>query len=139
MLRTGGTASAIGCVVKAPSTLGTFLRSFRWGHVRQLDRVGRELLARAWATGAGPGDAPFTIDLDSTICETYGLAKEGAHHHGLHRPAGLSPAVLDLYAEPHDPERPVVCFDETSTQLLADVREPLPAKPGRPRREDYEY
>ena len=47
--------------------------------------------------------------------------------------------VLDLYAEPYDPQRPVVCFDETSTQLLADVREPLPAKPGRPRREDYEY
>ena len=47
--------------------------------------------------------------------------------------------VLDLYAEPHDPQRPVVCFDQTSTQLLADVREPLPAKPGRPRREDYEY
>ena len=47
--------------------------------------------------------------------------------------------VLDLYAEPHDPQRPVVCFDETSTQLLADITEPLPAKPGRPRREDYEY
>ena len=47
--------------------------------------------------------------------------------------------VLDLYAEPYDPERLVVCFDETSTQLLADIREPLPAKPGRPRREDYEY
>ena len=47
--------------------------------------------------------------------------------------------VLDLYAEPYEPERPVVCFDETSTQLLADIREPLPAKPGRPRREDYEY
>ena len=56
VLRTGGTAKAIGCVVKAPSTLGTFLRSFRWGHVRQLDRVSRELLARAWAAGAGPGD-----------------------------------------------------------------------------------
>ncbi len=70
VLRTGGTAGAIGCVVKAPSTLGTFLRSFRWGHVRQLDRVSRELLARAWATGAGPGDGPLTIDLDSTICET---------------------------------------------------------------------
>ena len=40
------------------------------GHVRQLDRVSRELLARAWAAGAGPDDAPFTIDLDSTICET---------------------------------------------------------------------
>ena len=36
--------------------------------------------------------------------------------------------VLDLYAEPYDPERPVVCFDETSTQLLADLREPMPAK-----------
>ena len=72
-LRTGRTSSVLGCTLKAPSTLGTFLRSFRWGHVRQLDRVSRELLARAWAAGAGPGDAPYTIDLDSTICETYGL------------------------------------------------------------------
>ena len=47
--------------------------------------------------------------------------------------------VLDLYAEPYDPQRPVVCFDETSTQLLAEVREPLPAQPGRPKREDCEY
>ncbi len=47
--------------------------------------------------------------------------------------------VLDLYAEPYDPDRPVVCFDETSTQLLAEVREPLPPQPGRPRRQDYEY
>ena len=45
--------SVLGCVVKAPSTLGTFLKSFRWGHVRQLDRVSRESLARAWAAGAG--------------------------------------------------------------------------------------
>ena len=81
VLRTGGTASAIGCVVKAPSTLGTFLCSFRWGHVRQLDRVSRELLAWAWTAGAGPDDGPLTIDLDSTICETYGLGKEGARRH----------------------------------------------------------
>ena len=50
--------------------------------------------------------------------------------------------VLDLYAEPHDPNRPVVCFDETTTSAaggLAEVREPLPAQPGRPRRQDYEY
>jgi len=67
----------LGCTVKAPSNLGTFLRSFRWGHVRQLDRVSRELLARAWGAGAGPGDEPLTIDLDSTVCETYGLDKEG--------------------------------------------------------------
>ena len=93
VLRTGRTAGALGCVVKAPSTLGTFLRSFRWGHVRQLDRVSRELLARAWAAGAGPVDGPLTIDLDSTICETYGLAKAGCPPPQLHRPAGLSPAA----------------------------------------------
>ena len=93
VLRTGRTASALGCVVKAPSTLGTFLRSFRWGQVRQLDRVSRELLARAWAAGAGPGDGPLTIDLDSTICETYGLAKEGARHHSYTGRARLSPAA----------------------------------------------
>ena len=52
-LRAGGTACVLGSAVKAPSTLGTFLRSFRWGHVRQLDRVSRELLARAWQAGAG--------------------------------------------------------------------------------------
>ena len=92
-LRAGGTDRVLGCVIKAPSTLGTFLRSFRWGHVRQLDRVSRQLLAGAWAAGAGPGDGPLTIDLDSTICETYGLAKEGGARPRLHRPAGLSPAV----------------------------------------------
>ena len=58
-LRAGGTVGVLGCVVKASSTLGTFLRSFRWGHVRQLDRVSRQLLARAWAAGAGPGDSPL--------------------------------------------------------------------------------
>ena len=47
--------------------------------------------------------------------------------------------VLDLYAEPYDPQRPVVCFDETSTQLLAETRPPLPPEPGRPQRQDYEY
>ena len=47
--------------------------------------------------------------------------------------------VLDLYAEPYDPQRPVVCFDETSTQLLAETRPALPAQPGLPLRQDYEY
>ena len=86
-------ACTLGGTLKAPSTLGTFLRSFRWGHARQLDRVSRELLARAWAAGAGPGDAPFTIDLDSTICETYGLAKEGARHHGYTGKRGYHPLL----------------------------------------------
>ena len=92
-LRAGGTAGVLDCLVKAPSTLGTFLRSFRWGHVRQLDRVSRELLARAWQAGAGPGDGPLTIDLDSTICETYGLAKEGARHHGYTGARGYHPLL----------------------------------------------
>ena len=92
-LRAGGTERILGFSVKAASTLGTFLRSFRWGHVRQLDRVSRELLARAWAAGAGPGSAPLTIDLDSTICETYGLAKDGARHHTYTHVRGYHPLL----------------------------------------------
>ena len=61
VLRAGGTARVLGFTAES---LGTFLRSFRWGHVRQLDGVSRELLARAWQAGAGPGDGPLTIDLD---------------------------------------------------------------------------
>ena len=99
--RAGGTARVLGLTAKAPSTpplsrgqaLGAFLRSFRWGHVRQLDRVSRELLARAWAAGAGPGNAPSIIYLDSTICETYGLAKEGARHHGYTGARGYHPLL----------------------------------------------
>ena len=90
VLRTRGTARTLGGTVKA---LGTFLRSFSWGHVRQLDRVSRELLARAWAAGAGPGDGPLTIDLDSTICETYGLGKEGARHHSYTGQWGYHPLL----------------------------------------------
>ena len=93
VLRAGRTSSVLGCVVKAPSTLGTFLRSFRWGHVRQLDRVSRELLARAWDAGAGPEDSPLTIDIDSTVCETYGLAKEGARHHNYTGQRGYHPLL----------------------------------------------
>ena len=55
--------------------------------------MSRELLARAWAAGAGPGDGPLTIDLDSTICETYGLAKEGARHHGYTGTRGYHPLL----------------------------------------------
>lgn len=62
--------------VRAPSTVGIWLRSFRWASVRQLDRVTRELLARAWQAGLGPDlDVDLTIDIDSTVVDTYGLAK----------------------------------------------------------------
>ena len=68
----------------APSTLGTFLRAFTFGHVRQLDRLTEQGLARAWAAGAGPGDGPMTIDLDSTICEVHGDHKQGAAYGHTH-------------------------------------------------------
>ncbi len=92
-LRAGGTAAVLDHQVKAPSTLGTFLRGFRWGHARQLDRVSRELLARAWAAGAGPGAEPLTIDLDSTICETYGLRKAGGRRFGFSGVRGYHPLL----------------------------------------------
>ena len=55
--------------------------------------MSRELRSRAWAAGAGPGPGPLTIDLDSTICETYGLAKEGARHHGYTGARGYHPLL----------------------------------------------
>jgi len=92
-LRAGRTGQVLGCTLKAASTVGTYLRSFRLGHVRQLDAVSRQLLARAWAAGAGPGKEPFTIDIDSTICTTYGLQKEGALHYGYTGERGYHPLV----------------------------------------------
>ena len=47
--------------------------------------------------------------------------------------------VLDLYAEPYDPQRPKVNFDETSKQLIAETRQPLKIEVGQPQRYDYEY
>jgi hypothetical protein len=77
-LRAGASHKVLPFKVMAPSTLGTFLRSFTFGHVRQLDRVIAETIRRAWHLGAGPGDRPVTIDLDSTICEVHGKQKHGA-------------------------------------------------------------
>jgi len=78
VLRCGETERVLDHHVLAPSTLGTFLRSFTFGHVRQLDRAFEAILGRAWAAGAGPGSEPLTIDLDSTIVEVAGRAKQGA-------------------------------------------------------------
>jgi len=78
MLRAGSTAGVLGHRVMAPSTLGTFLRAFTFGHVRQLEAVVGRVLERAWGLGAGPGDGPLVIDIDSTICEVAGRLKHGA-------------------------------------------------------------
>lgn len=77
VLRAGSTCNVLGHQVMAESTCGTFLRSFTFGHVRQLDRVSGILLKRAWGLGCGPGDDPLIIDLDSTVAQTYGTKKQG--------------------------------------------------------------
>jgi Transposase DDE domain group 1 len=91
-LRAGATQKVLPFTVMAPSTLGTFLRSFTFGHVRQLDRVIGETIRRAWRLGAGPGEASVTIDLDSTICEVHGKAKQGAAY-GYTRVFGYHPLL----------------------------------------------
>ena len=92
MLRAGRTGRVLGFRPMAPSTVGTFLRTFTFGHVRQLEAVLSRTLARAWGLGAGPGDEPLVVDLDSTICEVHGKQKQGAAY-GLHQRARLSPAA----------------------------------------------
>jgi len=91
-LRSGATHRVLPFRVMAPSTLGTFLRSFTFGHVRQLDAVIAETIRRAWALGAGPDRSPMTIDMDSTICGVYGKAKQGAAY-GYTRVLGYHPLV----------------------------------------------
>jgi hypothetical protein len=78
VLRSGDTERVLPHQVMAPSTLGTFLRSFTFGHVRQLEAVVGEVLHRAWRLGAGPGSGRLVIDIDSTICEVEGHQKQGA-------------------------------------------------------------
>ena len=85
LLRAGATASVLGHRVMAASTVGTWLRSFTFGHVRQLDRLTETILGRAWAAGAGPADGPLTVDVDSTICEVHGYHKQGACYGYTHR------------------------------------------------------
>ena len=60
-LRAGSTDRVLPFRVMAPSTLGTFLRSFTWGHVRQIDKALSETLKRVWSAGGGPDREPVTV------------------------------------------------------------------------------
>jgi len=91
-LRAGATQKVLPFRVMAPSTLGTFLRAFTFGHVRQLDRVIAETIRRAWSLGAGPGTNAMTIDLDSTICEVHGRQKQGTAY-GYTKVLGYHPLL----------------------------------------------
>jgi len=92
VLRAGRVGRLLGGWMPAPSTLGTFLRAFTFGHVRQLDKVLAECLTRAWRAGAGPGDGRLTIDVDSFVGETHGYAKQGASF-GYTRKRGYHPVL----------------------------------------------
>jgi hypothetical protein len=75
-----------------PLPLERTLRSFTFGHVRQLDEVIEEELTRAWAMGLAPGDDPMVIDIDSTICEVAGYHKQGAAY-GYTKKLGYHPLL----------------------------------------------
>ena len=92
ILRAGRTGQVLGHPVVAPSTLGTFLRAFTFGHVRQLDRVLGQTLQRAWQAGAGPGDGRLVVDVDSFVGEVHGYAKQGAAF-GYTRVRGYHPIL----------------------------------------------
>jgi len=92
VLRSGASEAVLPHRVMAPSTLGTFLRAFTFGHVRQLEAVVGETLRRAWAMGAGPGAGRLVVDVDSTICEVAGKAKQGAAY-GYTKVLGYHPIL----------------------------------------------
>jgi hypothetical protein len=92
VLRAGRTRRLLGGWMPAPSTLGTFLRAFTFGHVRQLDRVLGETLARAWKAGAGPGAERLVVDVDSFIGEVCGYQKQGSGF-GYTKQLGYHPIV----------------------------------------------
>ena len=91
LLRSGSLARLLGRVA-APSTIGTFLRAFTFGHVRQLDQLLAQTLTRAWQAGAGPGAGRLTVDVDSFIGEVHGYKKQGAAF-GYTRQRGYHPLV----------------------------------------------
>ena len=92
VLRSGATQRVLPFRVMAPSTIGTFLRSFSFGHVRQLEAVVGETLRRAWAFGAGPGSARLVVGVDSTICQVEGKHKQGAAY-GYTKVLGYHPLL----------------------------------------------
>ena len=92
VLRAGRTRWLLGGWMPAPSTLGTFLRAFTFGHVRQLDALLGETLVRAWRAGAGPGEGRLVIDVDSFVGEVCGRLKQGAAY-GYTKVLGYHPIL----------------------------------------------
>ena len=138
MLRAGRTGRVLGFRPMAPSTVGSFLRTFTFGHIRQLEAVLSRTLARAWQLGAGPGRAPLVVDLDSTICEVHGKQKQGAAYGctkssaitrcSLHAPTPARCSAPACAKGPRGP-REAWCASSTSSSRTCDE----PGLRGRPR------
>lgn len=96
VLRAGATPEVFDDL-RASTTIGTWLRGFKWPNVRQLDAAGRSIMSRGWSAGLGPADlaAPMTVDIDSSICQTYGLAKQGGRF-GYTRVRGYHPLLATI-------------------------------------------
>ncbi|HEY1775438.1 MAG TPA: hypothetical protein VGG41_04690 [Solirubrobacteraceae bacterium] len=101
VLRSGQTQAVLGHPVAAPSTLGTFLRAFTFGHVRQLDRVLARALSRAWVAGAGPEGERLVVDVDSFVGEVYGYDSRA--------PAMGTPTSADITRSSRPARRPARC------------------------------
>ena len=144
VLRAGRTRRLLGGWIPAPSTLGTFLRAFTFGHVRQLDRLLAESLTRAWKAGAGPGDGRLVIDVDSFVGEVCGYQKQGAAY-GYTRVFGYHP-ILATRADTREALHIRLRKGSANTQkgikrfceeLIAQPRSPCPA--GRSQRLDLGF
>jgi len=95
VLRAGATPELFD-QIRAPSTIGTWLRAFNWAAVRMLDAVSREVLARAWKAGLDPElQDDLSTDLDPTVCEVYGAKKQGAKY-GYTKVRGYHPLLATL-------------------------------------------
>ena len=119
----------------APSTLGTFLRAFTFGHVRQLDALLGRALERAWKAGAGPGDGRLVIDVDSFVGEVCGRCKQGAAY-GYTGVLGYHP-ILATRADTREALHIRLRKGSANTQkgsaaLLRRADRPRRARPARP-------
>ncbi len=132
VLRVGRTRRLLGGWLPAPSTLGTFLRAFTFGHVRQLDRVLAESLTRAWRASAGPGAGWLIVDVDSFVGQVYGYKKEGVGF-GCTKQRGYHPLLASragtgeilhvcLRRGQADTQRGVVRFTEELIARVARAR-----------------
>jgi hypothetical protein len=126
VLRVGRTRRLLGGWLPAPSTLGTFLRAFTFGHVRQLDALLGRAVARAWAAGAGPGDGRLVIDVDSFVGEVCGRLKQGAAY-GYTRLLGYHP----ILATTADTREALLGLPDTTVRAARTLRRRLLSIPGR--------